>query len=156
ARRLSTPFFPLVFCPIRSGKLRVRSSGCRTAPARTPRRPRGLAMVTVAGGWCAVPRRIISLQPERRWQMQIDVDMKVSLWDIAQIKPYDNNPRRNDQAVEAVARSIEAFGFRQPLVVDAQGKIVVGETRFKAALKLGLKQVPVHVAMGLTAAQAKA
>src|ERR1700747_2745779 len=48
------------------------------------------------------------------------------------------------------------FGFRQPIVVDEEGIIVVGHTRYKAALKLGLKKVPVHVATGLTAAQLKA
>ena len=82
--------------------------------------------------------------------------MKVEMRNVSDIKPYDNNPRRNDHAVEAVARSIAEFGFRQPIVVDEGGVIVVGATRFKAALKLGLKQVPVHVAKGLTAAQVKA
>jgi DNA modification methylase len=62
----------------------------------------------------------------------------------------------NEQAVEAVAKSLREFGFRQPIVVDAEGVIIVGHTRFKAALKLGLKQVPVHVATDLTPAQAKA
>jgi DNA modification methylase len=76
--------------------------------------------------------------------------------DIASIKPYPHNPRHNDQAVAAVAASIREFGFRQPLVLDEEGVIVVGDTRFKAALKLGLERVPVHVASGLTAAQLKA
>ena len=62
------------------------------------------------------------------------------------IRPYDKNPRKNDPAVDAVARSITDYGFRQPIVVDADGVIVVGHTRWKAAQKLGLKQVPVHVA----------
>src|SRR5215471_9561295 len=75
---------------------------------------------------------------------------------IGSIKPYENNPRRNDPAVDAVAASIRAFGFRQPIVVDEAGVIVVGHTRYKAALKLGLATVPVHVAVGLTPAQAKA
>jgi DNA modification methylase len=75
---------------------------------------------------------------------------------LTEIRPYANNPRRNDQAVEAVARSIAEFGFRQPIVVDESGTIIVGNTRYKAAVRLGLKQVPVHVAKGLTAAQIKA
>jgi DNA modification methylase len=75
---------------------------------------------------------------------------------IETIRPYDNNPRLNDAAVDAVAASIKAFDFRQPIVVDEQGVIIVGHTRYKAALKLGLKTVPVHVAVGLTPAQAKA
>lgn len=82
--------------------------------------------------------------------------MKVELWNITDVKPYENNPRRNDHAVEAVARSIAEFGFRQPIVVDEQGTIVVGSTRYKAALRLGLAKVPVHVAKGLTPAQIKA
>jgi DNA modification methylase len=75
---------------------------------------------------------------------------------IGDIKPYDNNPRRNDDAVAAVAASIREFGFRQPIVIDTDNVIVVGETRYKAALQLGLDTVPVHVAVGLSPAQAKA
>jgi DNA modification methylase len=75
---------------------------------------------------------------------------------IGDIKPYENNPRLNDAAVEAVAASIREFGFRQAIVVDADHVIVVGETRYKAALRLGLEVVPVHVAVGLSPAQAKA
>jgi DNA modification methylase len=75
---------------------------------------------------------------------------------IESIRPYENNPRLNEAAVDAVAASIREFGFRQPIVVDEEGVIVVGHTRFKAALKLGLITVPVHVAVGLTPAQAQA
>jgi DNA modification methylase len=82
--------------------------------------------------------------------------MRVELRDLHTIKPYAHNPRRNDHAVAAVAASIRAFGFRQPIVVDEAGIIVVGSTRYKAALQLGLEQVPVHVAAGLTPAQVKA
>ena len=53
--------------------------------------------------------------------------------------PYAGNPRHNDRAVDAVARSIEEFGFRQPIVVTEERVIIVGHTRWKAALKLGLK-----------------
>src|SRR5207249_4239913 len=83
--------------------------------------------------------------------------MLVELRPIDSIRPYENNPPRlNDAAVDAVAKSIEAYGFRQPVVVDEAGIIIVGHTRFKAALKLGFSEVPVHVAVGLTPAQAKA
>ena len=82
--------------------------------------------------------------------------MKVELRDIQSVRPYEQNPRINDAAVEAVAKSLREFGFRQPIVVDADGVIIVGHTRYKAALKLGLKQVPVHVATDLTPAQVKA
>jgi len=82
--------------------------------------------------------------------------MNVIMWPLANIKPYAGNPRNNDQAVDAVARSIREFGFQQPLVLDVHGMIIVGDTRYKAACKLGLTEVPVHVATGLTPAQAKA
>ena len=82
--------------------------------------------------------------------------MNIELRPVAEIKPYEKNPRINDAAVEAVARSIREFGFRQPIVVDADGVIVVGHTRWKAALKLGLERVPVHVARELTPEQTRA
>ena len=82
--------------------------------------------------------------------------MKVAQLPIADITPYDKNPRQNDAAVEAVATSIREFGFRQPIVVDAEGVIICGHTRFKAAQKLGLAKVPVHVATDLTPEQIRA
>lgn len=82
--------------------------------------------------------------------------MKVEFRKLSEIKPYENNPRHNDSAVDAVAESIREFGFRQPIVVDKDGVIIVGHTRYKAALKLGLEQVPVHVATDLTPEQARA
>jgi DNA modification methylase len=72
------------------------------------------------------------------------------------LKPYDGNPRINDPAVDAVAASIRAFGFQQPIVVNQAGVILAGHTRYKAALKLGLETVPVHVAAELSPAEAKA
>ena len=65
--------------------------------------------------------------------------MRVEMRPIASITPYENNPRQNDVGVDAVAASIQAFGFRQPIVVDEAGLIVVGSTRYKAALQLGLE-----------------
>ena len=82
--------------------------------------------------------------------------MIVEMRKIADIKPYPQNPRLNDHAVAAVAASIREFGFRQPLVVDEDNVIIAGDTRYKAALQLGLSLVPVHVARGLTPAQIKA
>jgi DNA modification methylase len=82
--------------------------------------------------------------------------MQVEMRPLGSIRPYENNPRLNDAAVDAVAASIREFGFRQPIVVDEDGVIIVGHTRYKAALKLGLETVPVHVAGGLSPAQAKA
>ncbi|HUT91255.1 MAG TPA: DNA modification methylase [Thermoguttaceae bacterium] len=82
--------------------------------------------------------------------------MKVELRHINDIKPYPGNPRLNDAAVDAVAEPIRQFGFRQPIVVDEESVIIVGHTRYKAALKLGLDKVPVHVAKDLTPEQIKA
>ena len=82
--------------------------------------------------------------------------MKIELRNIERIQPYEQNPRVNDDGVEAVARSIQTFGWRQPIVVDNDGIVVVGHTRLKAARQLGLEQVPVHVASDLTPEAAKA
>lgn len=82
--------------------------------------------------------------------------MQVENWPIGNVKPYVNNPRKNDDAVEYVANSIREFGFQQPLVVDSEGVLIVGHTRLKAAQKLGLIEVPVVVADGLTDEQVKA
>lgn len=72
--------------------------------------------------------------------------MKVIEMKIEDVKPYENNPRNNDEAVEGVANSIQQFGWQQPIVVDKENIIIVGHTRYKAAQKLGLKVVPVVVA----------
>jgi len=82
--------------------------------------------------------------------------MEVEHRSIEDVQPYENNPRVNDEAVDAVAASIREFGFRQPIVVDEDGVIICGHTRFKAAQKLGLKKVPVHVARGLSPEQVRA
>jgi hypothetical protein len=82
--------------------------------------------------------------------------MLVEMRAVGSIKPYDNNPRLNDAAVDAVVESIRAYGWRQPIVLDESGVIIVGHTRYKVALKLGMTQVPVQVAVGLSAEQARA
>ncbi|MEQ8789498.1 MAG: DNA modification methylase [Pirellulaceae bacterium] len=82
--------------------------------------------------------------------------MKIELRPLSEIKPYPNNPRVNDDAVDAVAASLREFGFRQPIVVDSEGVIICGHTRWKAAQKLGLEKVPVHVAKDLSPEQIKA
>tara|TARA_R110001592_G_scaffold11526_1_gene56734 strand:+ start:212 stop:826 length:615 start_codon:yes stop_codon:yes gene_type:complete len=75
--------------------------------------------------------------------------MQVEMWTLDRIKPYENNPRINDDAVADVVQSINEFGFRQPIVVDTAGVIIVGHTRFKAAKVLNLTEVPVHVAIDM-------
>ncbi len=75
--------------------------------------------------------------------------MKIEMWEIGRVKPYEKNPRKNEGAIDAVAKSIQEFGFRVPIVVDVSGVIIAGHTRLKAAEKLGLAEVPVHVAREL-------
>jgi ParB-like chromosome segregation protein Spo0J len=75
---------------------------------------------------------------------------------LEQIIPYARNPRRNERAVATVAASIAEFGWRQPIVVDEQMVVLAGHTRLEAARQLGLESAPVHVAKGLTDAQARA
>lgn len=82
--------------------------------------------------------------------------MEVLQRPIREITPYENNPRNNDSAVDAVAASIREFGWQQPIVVDKDGVIIAGHTRYKAARKLGLAEVPVVVADKLTEEQIKA
>lgn len=82
--------------------------------------------------------------------------MKVKNIPIEQVKPYEKNPRKNDASVHSVAQSIEAYGWQQPIVVDKNNVIIAGHTRYKAALELGLKQIPAVVADKLTDRQVKA
>lgn len=82
--------------------------------------------------------------------------MDIILRSLDEIRPYENNPRFNDEAVDAVAASIKEFGFKVPIVLDAEGVIVAGHTRWKAARKLGIEEVPCVVADDLTPEQIKA
>jgi site-specific DNA-methyltransferase (adenine-specific) len=75
---------------------------------------------------------------------------------ISELIPYENNPRNNDGAVDAVANSIKAFGFKVPVVIDKDNVIVAGHTRLKAAKKLKLKTVPCVIADDLDENQIKA
>lgn len=82
--------------------------------------------------------------------------MRVAYVPIGDVRPYEGNPRRNEEAVQAVAASIREFGWRQPIVVDADDTIVVGHTRYKAAQALGMTEVPVVRATDLTPERAQA
>ena len=82
--------------------------------------------------------------------------MKIENLKVSELVPYENNPRRNDSAVDSVAESIKQFGFQQPIVIDSQNVIVAGHTRLKAAKKLGLSSVPCVRAEELTPEQVKA
>jgi ParB-like chromosome segregation protein Spo0J len=83
--------------------------------------------------------------------------MKVEIWPIEKLVPYARNSRQIPQIpIDKVARRIQEFGFRQPIVVDAAGVIIVGHVRPLAAQTPELTEVPVHVATELTAAQVNA
>lgn len=83
-------------------------------------------------------------------------NIEVKWFSINSIKPYERNPRRNDAAVDYVAASIDAFGWKQPIVIDRNNVIVAGHTRHKAAKKLKLKEVPCIIADDLTDEEIKA
>ena len=74
---------------------------------------------------------------------------------ISNVKPYENNPRDNDDAVDGVVKSLQQYGWQEPLVVDKDYVIIAGHTRYKAAQKLGLAHIPVVVAKDLTPDQVK-
>src|ERR1019366_10158880 len=84
-------------------------------------------------------------------------DLKVCMWPIDRPIPYARNSRKIPQrAIDKVAASIKEFGWRQSIVVDKDDVVICGHTRLLSAKKLGLAQVPVHVADNLTPAQVKA
>jgi len=85
-----------------------------------------------------------------------EIDMKIINIKVKEIKPYEQNPRFNDHAVEKVANSIKEFGIKQPLVVDENNVLIVGHTRLKAMQQLGIEEAPCIVASDLTPEQAKA
>lgn len=82
--------------------------------------------------------------------------MNIVEMNVSDLVPYGNNPRKNDDAVDKVALSISAFGFKVPIVIDRNNVIVTGHTRLKAAKKLGFKTVPCILADDLTDEQIKA
>ena len=75
---------------------------------------------------------------------------------IDELKPYKNNPRKNDKAVKAVADSIKEFGFKVPIILDSNMEIIAGHTRLKAAKRLKYKEVPCIIADDLTPDQVRA
>ena len=83
-------------------------------------------------------------------------NLKVVYLPVGELVPYDKNPRKNAGAVDAVAASIKAYGFRSPILITADKVVVNGHTRLKAAKKLGMESVPCVIADGLTEEQIKA
>lgn len=86
----------------------------------------------------------------------MDNEPKIVMVKVSEIKPYEKNPRTNDNAVESVANSIKEFGFKVPIVLDKDKVIINGHTRLKASILLGLNEVPCIIATDLTKKQVKA
>lgn len=82
--------------------------------------------------------------------------MQIVEKNINELTPYENNPRKNDKSVDYVANSISQFGFKVPIVIDSNGVIVAGHTRYKAAVKLKMDTVPCIIADDLSDEQIKA
>ena len=82
--------------------------------------------------------------------------MKVVEKQLKELRMYENNPRNNDEAVDEVAKSIQEFGFKVPMVIDKENVIVCGHTRYKACLKLGIETVPCIIADDLSDEQIQA
>ena len=81
--------------------------------------------------------------------------MEIKYISMQDIKPYKNNPRKNDKAVNIVEKSIKEFGFKNPIILDKNNEIIAGHTRFRAAKNLGMNEVPVIWAEDLTEEQVK-
>jgi len=82
--------------------------------------------------------------------------MQIIMMKVSDLTPYANNPRKNDESVILVANSIKEFGFKVPIIIDKKNEIVTGHTRLKAAIQLGLKEVPCIIADDLNENQIKA
>ena len=84
------------------------------------------------------------------------MELKIEYVDIDSIKPYENNPRHNEEAISYVMNSIKEFGFKNPIIIDKNNVIIAGHTRLESAKRLGMKEVPIIHADDLTEEQVKA
>lgn len=82
--------------------------------------------------------------------------LKIEYIDIDSIKPYENNPRHNEEAIPYVMNSIKEFGFKNPIIIDKNNVIIAGHTRLESAKRLDMKEVPIIHADDLTEEQVKA
>ncbi|WP_262122173.1 ParB N-terminal domain-containing protein [Anaerococcus sp. Marseille-Q5996] len=86
----------------------------------------------------------------------MDNKLNIVYKSIDELIPYINNPRNNENAIDAVASSIKNFGFKQPIVIDSKNEVVAGHTRLLASKKLGLEEVPLIIASELIDAKIRA
>lgn len=106
----------------------------------------------IVNGDVGYARVIIRQEKPKKMKSNLNIIYK----NIKDLVPYENNPRKNDNAVDAVAESIKQFGWKVPVVIDKDNVIVAGHTRYKAAQKLGITEVPCIVADDLTEEQVTA
>ena len=83
------------------------------------------------------------------------MELKIEYIDIGKIKPYENNPRHNEEAIPYVMNSIKEFGFKVPIILDKNNVIIAGHTRLESAKRLGMKEVPCLYANDLSEEQIK-
>jgi ParB-like nuclease domain len=101
--------------------------------------------------------RAASVKRKPKQNGQIDLrDLTMEQWPIERLRGYPGNPRKNEHAVDRMCQAIREFGFRIPIVAKSDGLIVDGHLRLKAAIKIGLKTVPIALADDLTENQIKA
>ena len=82
--------------------------------------------------------------------------MTVEMWQVGALKPYERNPRKNDKVVDRMCASITEYGFKVPCLARSTGEVVDGHLRLKAAVRLGITEVPVILCDEWTDAQVKA
>lgn len=82
--------------------------------------------------------------------------LEIEYVDINSIKPYEKNPRHNEEAIPYVMNSIKEFGFKNPIIIDKNNVIIAGHTRLESAKRLGMNEVPIIHADDLTDEQIKA
>lgn len=117
----------------------------------------GYSTTVSATDFDSVYERSIRSIPAKKTRCKMkNSDVKIVSMNIDLIKPYEKNPRHNDDAVQPVAKSIKSYGFKVPIVVDKNNVIITGHTRYRAALLLGLNTVPVIIADDLTPKEVKA
>lgn len=83
-------------------------------------------------------------------------ELQIEKWPVQRLHPYERNPRKNDHVVGKMVEALQQFGFRVPLLAKADGELIDGHLRFKAALAMGLEEVPVIPADDMTDVQIRA
>ncbi|MCL2791100.1 MAG: DNA modification methylase [Desulfobulbus sp.] len=83
-------------------------------------------------------------------------ELRIAYWPVDRLVPYAGNPRRNDAAVPRMVEDLRTFGFRAPLLAKSDGELIDGHLRLKAAVAMGMAEVPVILADDFTPEQVRA